>query len=289
VYSGQENALSWYETKKRRTVTGGIKAASKSGAFGESWWARRWIATLESFDIGSRLTRGKTYARAGQVVSIQIESGIVHARVQGSRATPYRVTIRTKMLSNEEWQVVAEALASQTYYAAKLIGGEMPDTIEEPFADAGLSLFPKSLNEISTDCSCPDWSNPCKHIAAVYYLLGEEFDRDPFLIFKLRGSTREAIVSKIVGASAANGLEKAPDPEPLTADPAGFWQIQEDTGDAVTIAAEPPVHAALPKRLGSLPFWRVSTPLAACMEPMYKTASRHSQSLLAGDAEEAKQ
>ena len=280
--------MGWYETNKRRTVTGGIKAASKTGAFGQSWWARRWIATLESFDIGSRLVRGRSYARSGQVISIQIEAGIVQARVQGSRATPYKVTIRTTMLSSDEWQVAAETLASQTYYAAKLIGGEMPDSIEEAFADAGLSLFPKSLKEISTDCSCPDWSNPCKHIAAVYYLLGEEFDRDPFLIFKLRGSTREAIVSKIVGVSAANGLEEAPEPEPLNADVTGFWQIPADFTETGGFAAVPPVHAALPKRLGSLPFWRVSTPLVNCLEPMYKAASAHSQMLLAGDTEEAK-
>ena len=82
-------------------------------------------------------------------------------------------------------------LSQQVIFTAKLLAGEMPQDIEQAFTDAGLSLFPAQSKDLDTECSCPDWSNPCKHIAAVYYLLGEEFDRNPFLIFKLRGMERE--------------------------------------------------------------------------------------------------
>src|SRR5947209_19206929 len=109
-----------------REAKGGIRASSKRGSFGESWWARRWIQVLESFDIGARLRRGRSYARKGQVLSIDIEKGKVKAKVQGSRATPYTVTIETKALTADEWKRLAQALSRQAIFAAKLLAGDMP-------------------------------------------------------------------------------------------------------------------------------------------------------------------
>jgi uncharacterized Zn finger protein len=185
-----------------REVKGGIKARSKRGAFGESWWARRWVQVLESFHLGARLTRGRTYARKGQVTDIQIEEGRVTAQVQGSRPRPYSVSIEVKTLTAAQWKKVAGRLGKEALYAAKLLAGEIPQDIEVVFAEAGITLFPARSRDLTTECSCPDWSNPCKHIAAVYYLLGEEFDRDPFLIFWLRGMTREGLV-ELMGVSPA--------------------------------------------------------------------------------------
>src|SRR4030043_600116 len=180
-----------------RPVKGGIKAQSKRGGFGESWWARRWIVVLESFNIGARLGRGRSYARNGQVLSIEIGKGEVKAKVQGSRPKPYDIKIHIKTLSAADWRKLAEALSHQAIFLAKLLAGQMPEDIEGGFKGVGLSLFPERLKDLKTDCSCPDWSNPCKHIAAVYYLLGEEFNRDPFLIFKLRGLPREELVQML--------------------------------------------------------------------------------------------
>src|SRR3990172_8441611 len=165
-----------------RKAKGGIKAQSKRGTFGESWWARRWIAVLESFNIGARLGRGRSYARRGQVLSIEIDKGKVSAKVQGSRPKPYNIKLEVKTLSASDWQKLANILSRQAIFSAKLLMGEMPLDIEKVFGEAGLSLFPEKLKDLETVCSCPDWSNPCKHIAAVYYLLAEEFERDPFLI-----------------------------------------------------------------------------------------------------------
>src|ERR687896_2171681 len=195
----------YYEPSQPRQVKGGIKAQSQRGAFGRSWWAKRWIEVLEGFDIGARLGRGRSYARRGQVLSIDIDRGTVRAEVQGSRPQPYRVNVEVKTLAQQEWSKLAVVLATKAIFSAKLLAGEMPENIEEPFNDAGLTLFPTKGSDLATDCSCPDWSNPCKHVAAVYYLLGEEFDRDPFLIFKLRGID----TNKLVG-----GSEPAPPPEP---------------------------------------------------------------------------
>src|SRR5215207_5572155 len=175
----------------------GIQSRSQRGAFAANWWAKRWLAVLESYGIGSRLQRGRSYARGGQVVSIAVLSGLVNAKVQGSRPQPYRITIEVKTLSDAEWERVLDAVSEQAIFAAQLLDGEMPQEIETTFETAKVSLFPKDPRDVLTDCSCPDYANPCKHIAAVYYLLGEQFDLDPFLIFSLRGRTKEQVIEAL--------------------------------------------------------------------------------------------
>jgi hypothetical protein len=126
-----------------------------------------------------------------------VEEGEVSARVQGSRARPYTVSIGVTVLDDADWARVVEAMASQAVFLARLLAGEMPHEIEDAFAATGLSLFPATADDLDTDCSCPDWENPCKHIAAVYYLLAEAFDRDPFLIFAWRGRPRERLLTEL--------------------------------------------------------------------------------------------
>ncbi|MFO0810783.1 MAG: SWIM zinc finger family protein [Gemmataceae bacterium] len=264
----------FYEPSRPRAVKGGIKAQSKQGAFGTSWWAKRWIAVLEGFNIGARLGRGRSYARKGQVVSIDIEPGRVTAEVQGSRPTPYEVAIEIPTLTAKEWDKLVAVLGEQAAFAAKLLAGEMPTDIETAFAKAGLSLFPRKLSEIATDCSCPDWSNPCKHVAAVYYLIGEEFDRDPFLLFRLRGLDRDALCQRLAAAGPATPREAAAPEEPLPADPAAFWAAPEVPADLATDARLPPVSAALPKRLGHVPFWRGEERFLDAMAGVYPAAAR---------------
>jgi uncharacterized Zn finger protein len=186
-----------YYNSGRRRAKGGIKPRSARGAFGKSWWAKRWVAVLERFNQHTRLDRGRSYARSGQVLSITIKPGQVAARVQGSRRTPYSVTIAVKTLSAPQWGAVLDVISTRAVYSAKLLSGEMPADIEEVFRGAHVPLFPEDRRDMTTECSCPDWANPCKHIAAVYYLIGEEFDRDPFLIFKLRGLQRDDLLTQL--------------------------------------------------------------------------------------------
>jgi uncharacterized Zn finger protein len=268
-------------------VKGGIKATSERGGFGQNWWARRWIQVLETFHIGSRLQRGRAYARRGQVTSIAVKRGLVEALVQGSRPSPYHVTIKVRPLEQSEWKRIAEQLAAQAIFAAKLLAGEMPPEIELVFSDAGSSLFPKSLAEISTTCSCPDWSNPCKHVAAVYYLLGEAFDRDPFLIFRLRGMDREEFAA-ILGESRTEQTEfEAPvasaQPEPLAANPDEFWRAKGPIADLFDDSTRPKALAALPRRLGNLQFWRGELPLLKALEPSYENGSRRGEQIFLGE------
>ena len=264
-----------------REAKGGIKAQSKRGTFGESWWARRWIAVLESFNIGARLGRGRSYARRGQVLSIEIDKGKVGAKVQGSRPKPYIIKLEVKTLSASDWKKLANILSHQAIFSAKLLMGEMPLDIEKAFKEAGLSLFPEKLKDLETACSCPDWSNPCKHIAAVYYLLAEEFERDPFLIFKLRGMNRDDLIAMLSKPAKKTMLRKGErkegphheDEKTLTSDISKFWNGEPISDDFFGEVRIPSIAAALPKRLGSFPFWRGEEKFLDVMESIYKKAS----------------
>lgn len=302
-----------------RAAAGGIKAQSKQGGFGKSWWAKRWIGVLEGFNLGARLGRGRSYARRGQVVSIDIEAGVVIASVQGSRRVPYKVTIKIKTLSQADGKTLAHALSRQALFAAKLLANEMPQDIETVFQESNLSLFPSKLHDLKTDCSCPDWSNPCKHVAAVYYLLGEEFDRDPFLIFKLRGLNREKLIG-LIGTSPetpeatrsgrGTGRKRRvqlPDGDAvpgrdglvprgyapalsglaadlISADLTDFWQGADLSAELSAEVQAPPVAAPLLKRLGSFPFWRSDRRFLDAFEPIYQRVSQQAMNVLVGES-----
>ncbi|TNC26584.1 hypothetical protein FG385_11640 [Amycolatopsis alkalitolerans] len=167
---------------------------------GQSWWSGRFVAVLEDIGMGNRLQRGRSYARKGQVISLDVDAGSVVARVQGSRARPYRVRIGITAYGKLEWAKLERALADNAWYAARLLAGEMPEDIEDLFTGLGLPLFPASAGELSMDCSCPDGEVPCKHIAAAFYLLAEAFDEDPFTILAWRGRDREDLLANLQAA-----------------------------------------------------------------------------------------
>jgi uncharacterized Zn finger protein len=258
----------WYHNPKPRKPANGIKAKTQRGKFGQSWWAQKWIGALESFgwEWQSRLQRGRSYARGGQVLSIEVQKGGVAARVQGSQPRPYSITIQVPSLTNTQWEKVMAAMAGQAIFAAKLLAGEMPPDIEEAFQAAGVPLFPQQMRDIDASCSCPDYANPCKHIAAVYYLLGEQFDDDPFLLFKLRGRTKDEVMAAM-RAERAHRVQTvtktalADDTEVETAEAAPalvdllatYYSTSEDLKFIIPHIAEPDIEAPLLRRLGQPP------------------------------------
>jgi hypothetical protein len=123
--------------------------------------------------------------------------GLVVAQVQGSRRTPYGVQISMPAASDARWEAIVDALAAQAGYAARLLAGELPHEIEDVFAGAGVALFPERGSHLTTSCTCPDWATPCKHAAAVCYLMAEAFDDDPFLLLAFRGREREALLDEL--------------------------------------------------------------------------------------------
>lgn len=191
----------WFPPPSRpRSVDGGLKARSARGAIAQTWWSQRFIEVLEGIGMGSRLQRGRSYARKGQVISMDVGPGLVTAQVQGSRVRPYRVRIGIVAFGKSEWAEVEGALAENAWYAAALLSGEMPDGIEDVFVGRGLSLFPATARELSLDCSCPDGAVPCKHLAATFYLLAESFDEDPFAILAWRGRERADLLANLAAA-----------------------------------------------------------------------------------------
>jgi uncharacterized Zn finger protein len=178
-------------------VTGGIQIHSTRGAVARTWWSKRFLAVLEQIGVGGRMARGRSYARQGQIISLGVEAGGAVAQVQGSRPRPYAVRVGVPALGKAEWAEVAEALVADASLTAALLAGEMPREIEDVFAGVGLSLFPASARDLALDCTCPDRAVPCKHLAAVCYVLAERFDADPFAMLALRGRDRETLLAEL--------------------------------------------------------------------------------------------
>jgi uncharacterized Zn finger protein len=281
----------------------------RRGRSGENWWARRWVEVLERFAVGRRLGRGRNYARQGHIVDIEIGKGFVTAHVQGSRDAPYLVRMHFSMLSSTDWKKLTRALAQRPDIAVELGMGQIPESIESVFEEQRLSLFPNASGDLKAACSCPDNANPCKHVAAVYYLLGEEFDRDPFLIFQLRGMERGELLAALGPAAIprppappppesvhgpdgerATGNEGeafAPPPipviepppervipdEPLPEDPGVFWGGAVRSRDEAIEVRIPRKPGAIVARLGGFPFWRGQSNCEAAMARTYRNAS----------------
>lgn len=181
-------------------MDGGLKARSARGPIAQTWWSQRFIEVLENIGLGSRLERGRHYARRGQVISLDVDAGQVSGVVQGSRTRPYRTRIGIAALGKAQWAQVEHVLAGDAWYTAALLAGEMPEDIEDVFAGLGLALFPAAPADLSLDCTCPDQAVPCKHLAATFYLLAEAFDADPFTILAWRGRERDSLLANLHSA-----------------------------------------------------------------------------------------
>ncbi|MBN1286108.1 MAG: SWIM zinc finger family protein [Anaerolineae bacterium] len=231
-------------------IGGPVVAVSRRGPIGVEWWAREWVSVLEAMGHGPRLERGRRYARNGSAHDLEIDYGRVFARVSGSHYTPYRTALTFQVFPDEAWSRALTALASQAIYGAKLLAGEMPADIEAVFQDLGLSLFPRSSRDVEFYCSCLDYEEPCKHAAALYYLLAEQLDADPLTLFHLHGRSREQVLAALHthrGVAAAevpgDGYRGAPDAAPLDADFGAFWRGGRggiDTDDGALPAVELP-------------------------------------------------
>ncbi len=221
--SGPEPDPFWWRDEppaRPLPVAGGIQISRTRGRTARTWWSRRFLGVLEELGVGGRLSRGRSYARAGQIISLEVDAGGALAQVQGSRPAPYRVRIGIPAFGKTEWAAATAALAAEAAHAAALLAGVLPHEIEDVFASVGLSLFPASGRDIVMDCTCPDHAVPCKHLAAVFYVLAERFDDDPFQILALRGRDRAALLADLRArrAEAAAGTDDPAAGSATTAD-----------------------------------------------------------------------
>jgi uncharacterized Zn finger protein len=233
---------------------------SRTTRFGLTWWGQRWIAALEALGAvyANRLPRGRTYARQGTVHELVVVPGRVTARVAGSRPQPYRVTLQLPVFDEATWDAIVAALAARVRHAAELLEGRMPEDVDEVLGACGVSLFP-AAHELATRCSCPDHANPCKHVAAVHYVLAQTFDADPFLLPTLRGRDRDALLAglrAVRAGGAAVAVDEQPPETPLRIDTLLAHELFRSpaTPTAVPIRPHRPEEPDAPlRRLGPPP------------------------------------
>ncbi|GAX37174.1 SWIM zinc finger family protein [Nodularia sp. NIES-3585] len=225
------------------------------------WWSQKWLELLDSYRFKKRLERARNYSRQGNVLNIEFKGAKVLARVQGSEPEPYKVSLSIDHFSEEEWNYVIETMSQRAIFAAKLLAGEMPQNIEEVFTANGLSLFPFTLSDVHSKCSCPDKANPCKHIGAVYYQLGDRFSEDPFVLFQLRGRTKEQIITdlrQLRGAKVEVTAPEKADVKHRTTQPQtsvnldDFWQYHEPLESSLVVIAPSSSETVLDV-LGAIP------------------------------------
>jgi uncharacterized Zn finger protein len=218
------------------------------------WWAQRWIDVLESFGWIRRLERARIYAREGNVLNIDFhDDAQVSALVQGTAPEPYQVSLSLDSFDDEQWQYVIESMAERAIFSAKLLAGEMPQNIEEVFTANGLSLFPLTKFDIHSQCSCPDQANPCKHIGAVYYLLGDRFSEDPFVLFQLRGRAKEQIIAALRQLRSTPSEEIVETPQTAPIDLQKFWQYNQPLDSSLVVITPPPSSETVLDLLGAIP------------------------------------
>lgn len=275
---------------------------ARGGEQTASWWARRWMSTLDGFGWAGRLARGRSYARNGRVLDVEVSPGVVRARVQGSEPRPYRVEMSVEPFPDAVWERVIGALARQAIYTAKLLAGELPAEVVQLCDAAEAHLFPGHPDEIAMRCSCPDWAVPCKHVAAVHYALAAELDRDPFLLFRLRGRTREELTAALrarrgsfgsagaarAAVTATAGTETAAETTEeigAAAPVERFWEIGAELDDLHFEIRPPDVPGAVLRLLGRPPGWGGQDELLASLHDLYQIASASVRDVALADVE----
>ena len=267
-----------------------------SSEFGGSWWGERWIQSLEQLSTAwqNRLPRGRDYARKGHVIELSVSNGKIAARVQGSRSKPYVTTIEVPTLRESDWDLVIATLASEARFPAQLLIGVMPADIDDAFAEHNVNLFPVRNSEMLGSCTCPDKARPCKHIAAVHYAFGQALDRDPFLLFELRGADRERL---LLGFSKAwfgesfdeetlalqEGGDDGVQVIPLSADQFNRAPVQVDSMSFTPLAGDP--HLLILDRLGAPRAWSLPIPIEGLLGPVYSDVTALGRDIAVGGFE----
>jgi len=236
----------------------------------------------------------------GRVHDLGVGGNGITALVTGSRPEPYRVTLRLRPLSDETWAQAIRAMAVKASFSAALLAGEMPRAIDQAFASARASLFPSRRNDLKTSCSCPDEANPCKHIAALHLVLGEAFDRDPFLMFELRGRPRAVVLDGLralrAGAAPARAMPArgAPPAARPVARPGragvrfdeaareGYDRLRARVSDLRFRISAAPAGGALLRQLGTPPAWRIDAPFVELIRPAATRAADRAREIALG-------
>ncbi len=269
--------------------------------FTRTWWGQSFLTALEQFTDSGRLSRGRSYANGRKIKHFEMDCEQVTAEVRGSvnpyygvyEEPTYTTTIEFDTISRAKWAAIIALMASKVSILSQLLVGEIPENVEESFEPLGVRLLPHAKDDFESHCDCPDWSNPCKHIAGVYYLVAAELDRDPLKLFELRGLSRENLHAELaktplgMALSAElmtenKGVEPSERlyPQPVAVDISkkhslrDFWQPEKPLPAALADDIEKPpsasVSAILVKKQGDFPpFWERDNSFIEVMEEFY--------------------
>ncbi|MBD2359920.1 SWIM zinc finger family protein [Anabaena minutissima FACHB-250] len=276
--------------------------------FSRTWWGDRFIKALEDFTDDSRLQRGRSYARGGKVKSFAIDKNIITAQVRGSvnpyfgvyKEPTYNIVIEITPIAKTRWNEAIKSLSSKASIVSRLLLNEVPENIEENFSQMGLHLLPHSSKDFKTKCSCPDYANPCKHIAGVYYLVASQLDNNPFLLFEWRGLSKVELQAKLADSPLGKALSTVLDSQELTIEPSEsfypklekqsvsekpnlreFWLGTTRLPSTIEVANDSGVSAILVKKEGDFPaFWRKDNSFLETMEELYQRVKTKNQNLM---------
>ena len=278
------------------------------GEFSRTWWGQKFISAIESFTDSARLGRGRSYARGGKILEFAVNKGKIEGTIRGSvnpyfgvyKEPRYHTVIEIKAIPTKDWSKIIQSMASNASFVSKLLLNEVPENIESSFSAVNKNLLPHSSKDFHTSCSCPDWSNPCKHIAGLCYRFAAELDEDPFLIFELRGLSKEKLHQELaktpLGKALIAGLntsDLAPDPvesyytkpqqvpisSPISLKE--FWQGKTITQPQFTETIETNISGILVKKQGDFPpFWHKDISFIETMEELYQRVRIKNKDLL---------
>jgi uncharacterized Zn finger protein len=275
--------------------------------FSRTWWGDRFIQALEEFTDDSRLQRGRSYARGGKVLNFEVEKNKITAKVKGSinpyfgvyKEPTYNISIEITPIPKTRWNEVIQKLSSKASVVSRLLLNEVPENIEDTFADMGLHLLPHSSKDFKTKCSCPDYANPCKHIAGVYYLVASQLDNNPFLLFELRGLSKTELQEKLADSNLGKALSAELNDqeiplelstslytklakESITEKPSvrEFWLGTKRLPQTIEVPNQRGVSAVLIKKQGDFPaFWRKDNSFIVTMEEFYQRVKTKNQNI----------
>ncbi len=270
-----------------------------------TWWGRRFIEALESFADPARLGRGRSYARNGKIKSQKLQQGKVTATVEGSinpyfgvyEIPYYSTTVQMTPIPENRWSELIKRFAGKAAIVTKLLMNEIPDDIEETFKTLGLQLLPRNIKDFKTSCSCPDYYNPCKHIAGLCYLLAAKLDQDPFLLFELRGLSRDRLHQELEKTPLGRTLAQALDEQELPLQPVtscytrshrvaveelsydNFWSGAKHLPTALEPLPPPPALPAVLIRKGGdyPPFWQQDQSFIEVMREFYERVRKQNK------------
>ncbi|QLE59728.1 SWIM zinc finger family protein [Nostoc sp. TCL26-01] len=275
--------------------------------FSRTWWGDRFIQALEAFTDDNRLKRGRSYASGGKVKSFEIDLNKITAKVRGSvnpyfgvyKEPTYNIEIEITPIAKTRWNEAIQKLSSKASTISRLILNEVPENIEDTFSTLGLHLLPHSSKDFKTKCSCPDYANPCKHIAGVYYLVASQLDNNPWLLFELRGLSKAELQAKLADSPLGKALSEELNAKEMPLELSSslytkiekqslsqmpnvreFWLGTKRLPQTIEVPTVSSVSAILIKKQGDFPdFWHNDASFIETMEELYQRVKTKNQRL----------